>query len=170
MKKYILNINCKNNINYVKILLLSIVGMMGMMSCSKDDDVRRIDCQDYLEKTALNDSTKKIIDSVFSDYNPYFNTAKDTTLLIINDKTELSEITHHEIMIDFEKYTLIGVKILSPSISDSLAMSVISCSQQSDIICEVTHIQCKNCWTAVGNLYTWGIYPKIKQSIDLQLK
>jgi hypothetical protein len=74
--------------------------------------------------------------------------------------------------IDFEKYCIIWGRVLTPHFPYTVQSKKLSiCDVDNSYKYEVAIEECTNCWTALGRLYYWGVYPKMEsENIILILK
>jgi len=123
------------------------------------------DCEwTELSPVVLAEQLKNSLDIIFSENNELVkNIGGDTILYIINSKEELSEISNNanEIDIDFENQSIIWGRLLTSSISNSIASKqLFLCHSSSNFKYEISVQQCTDCWTALGYLYYWEVYPQ----------
>ncbi|MEW4923276.1 hypothetical protein [Algibacter sp. 2305UL17-15] len=145
----------------MKNLMLAILFII-CMDCNEDDSCN----WELIESAPVNNTVNQnLLNEVFSNENDYFKDFGDT-LLIISDEQELFNISNIEtdMGIDFEKYTLVGGKFRTSSISNEIStIALYKCNPRSEYRLEVIVKQCTECFAAIGNLYYWKIYPS---SID----
>jgi hypothetical protein len=124
---------------------------------------------------SVSDSFKQELDDVFSENNEIVkNIEGDTLLFVINNDQEFREIGHigglSSQAVDFANQTVVWGKILTSSISDKISDKQLSvCSSTNEYKYEVIIEKCTDCWTALGYLYFWGIYPKKINAEDISL-
>ena len=141
------------------------------MCCSDDDS-----CDwELIEPSVINDSiNEEMLNIIFSEQNVRLKDLDDT-LLVIRTRQDLENIydIDDEVGIDFENYVLIGAKFKTSSISNSISkVNLNRCDMDSSHRLEVEVEQCTECFTAIGDLYFWRIYPSIdsQNSIDFVIK
>jgi len=117
-----------------------------------------------LSPVVLAEQLKNSLDIIFSENNELVKNIKgDTLLYIINSKEELLEISNNanEIDVDFENQSIIWGRLLTSSISNSIASkSLFVCHSSSNFKYEISVKLCTECWTALGFLYYWEVYPQ----------
>ena len=144
--------------------------VFSLISCHEDGD------WDEVKKISPNENTQHVLDSIFSDQNSLItNREIDKLLIVINSLQDFNTISDgpDTIQLDFEKYALIGCKFTTSSISNTIAdAQLLFHSNTMKYKYVVSVDKCESCWTAIGNLYSWGIYPKISQNenVELQIK
>lgn len=112
-----------------------------------------------------------VLDSIFSDKNLLLkNLSMDTLLVVINSEQDISKVCSSmvNLQVDFANYTIVGCKIKSASVSDVISNAVLI-DNATRYQCEVTVKKCTGCWTAIGNLYTWRVYPKISKEKNISM-
>ncbi len=132
--------------------------------------IKECDWEEVSPATATDIKAK--LNAVFSETNPLVaNIPGDTLFYVIHSKEELAKVSMNintPIDIDFENQTLVWGRILTSSISDNIHSKQLSvCESSSDYKYTVTVGKCIDCWTALGNLYFWDIYPRKIDAKDI---
>lgn len=127
----------------------------------------------------LSDNLKQSLDNIFSDNNNLVTTIHGDTLLFVicNQADFISLCPNYSIVpqveqIDFETHCIIWGRVLTPHIPYTvLSKELFFCDSENNYKYEVAIEECVNCWTALGNLYFWGVYPKLEnENVSLILK
>jgi hypothetical protein len=108
---------------------------------------------------------KSRLDNVFSDSNELLRRLNDTLLVISNqeDMIELQGFSEYPDMwmaFDWDNYSIVGGKIVLPSISDEILSQQLLEYSPSSYVYEIKVKKCTECWTALQQYYFWAIYAK----------
>jgi len=127
-----------------------------------------------LSPSILTEQLKNDLDIIFSENNELAKNIKgDTLLYVINSKEELLAISGNintAIDIDFENQSIIWGKFLTSSVSNTIASKqLLKCHPFSNYRYEISVKNCTECWTALGCLYYWDIYPQKININDVSL-
>lgn len=133
------------------------------IGCQKDEDI-----WEHIAPIDIGVQISEHLDSIFSEQNNcLLDFEKDTlfhTIYGINDFNKVASC--NEISeIDFDNYTLIVGKIMVSSISDSISSVVLTTNNCSYKI-EATIDKCVECWGAIGHIYFWIIYPRLRSEFE----
>ena len=112
-----------------------------------------------------------VLDSIFSDKNLLLkNHSMDTLLVVIGSEQDILKVCSSPVnlQVDFTNYTIVGCKVKSASISDVISNAVLI-DNATQYQCEVTVERYTGCWAAIGNLYTWRVYPKISKEKNINM-
>ncbi|MDD3430399.1 MAG: hypothetical protein PHF38_00015 [Bacteroidales bacterium] len=139
------------------------------LSCNKNGNVDPEPndslCQwTFIDPILIGENLAQNLDVLFSDKNSLIRSYKDTTLFIINTVEELNEIYSDSLvpLVDMDTVTIVGVKILTSSISDSISSaSLFKCDDKFKY--EITINHCVDCWTALCYLYKWQVFKKLPE-------
>jgi hypothetical protein len=128
---------------------------------------------------ALDENLTYVLDNIFSDNNSLVADIEGDTLLFVicnqEDFLAVSKSVNTVVgseQIDFENYCIIWGRVLTPHFPYTLqSKELFVCDLDNSCKYEVTVEECTNCWTALGRLYFWGVYPKIEnENIVLTFK
>ena len=127
-----------------------------------------------IESGYFDRTIKKRFRYFFSENNELAKNIKgDTLLYVINSKEELLAISGNinTVMdIDFENQSIIWGKFLTSSVSNTIASKqLLKCHPFSNYRYEISVKNCTECWTALGYLYYWDIYPQKININDISL-
>ena len=146
-------------LNTLRLSIVIILITFLSMGCQKDEDV-----WEQIAPININTQISEHLDSIFSEQNNcLLNFEKDTllhTIYGINDFDEVASCNNIS-EIDFDNYTLIVGKIMVSSISDSISSVVLTTNNCSYKI-KATIDKCEECWGAIGHIYFWIIYPRLR--------
>jgi hypothetical protein len=113
------------------------------------------------------------LNSAFSkDNNCLLSFREDTVYHVISTRKELAEIDNCTSIpdIDFDKHTLIVGKVMVTGMVSSISEVSLSYNSADDIyLIEVSIDDCEECYTAIGQLYFWRVYPKLKSGSSFKL-
>ncbi|MDD4236825.1 MAG: hypothetical protein PHF99_12500 [Bacteroidales bacterium] len=157
-------------------LLILLIVTIGL-SCNKNENVDPAPndslCQwSLIDPILIGENLSQNLDVLFSDENSLIRSYKDTTLFIINAVEELKEIYSDSLvhLVDMDTITIVGVKILTSSISDSISsVSLFKCDNNDKFKFEVAINHCVDCWSALGYHYKWQVYKKLPKQSNYSL-
>jgi hypothetical protein len=119
---------------------------------------------------------KSRLDNVFSASNELLRDIQCDTLFVINNREDMiklqgfSEYPDLWMEFDWDNYSLIGGKTVTPSVSDEILSQQLSkCLDTPSYKYEIEVKKCTACWTAIGHHYFWSRYDKILDSKDVSL-
>ena len=145
-----------------------IIFLTTLLSCSKDAEWNKV------KKISPDENTQHVLDSIFSDQNSLIaNREMDKFLIVINNLQDYNTISDgpDTIEVDFTKYSIVGCKFKTSSISNTIAgAKLLYCGNTLKYKYVVNVDKCESCWTAIGNLYSWGIFPKITDKDNVILE
>jgi hypothetical protein len=152
-----------------KILILLFAACAMFFGCSNSDSKNE---SMWIAIYSSNDiAIKKTLDGIFSENNTLVKDVRSDTLLIINTKEEFLQVCNNTAysQIDFQNQCIVWGKIQTSSISNKiLNKRLFACSSSDSYKYEVVIDKCTECWTAIGSLYFWDIFPqKINGKITL---
>ncbi len=113
------------------------------------------------------------LNSTFTENNAcLLNFQKDTVFHVIYNKKELAEINICNTIpdVDFDKCTLIVGKIMVSSISDNISEIILTSNDNKAIYnIEISIFEPDGRYGAIGNLFFWRIFPRLKSGYDFKL-
>jgi hypothetical protein len=113
------------------------------------------------------------LDVIFSEDNECLqNFQEDTLLHTFFTRNDVMEIDNCNTIpeIDFDKYTLIGGKIMVSSISDQIsAINLTSNDIKGKYKIEVSIYEPDGRYAAIGYFYFWRLYPKLESKYQIEL-
>ena len=149
-------------LHFTSILLLTI---FTIMSCQKEDEwvgIEGLNTESHIAEQ---------LDSIFSHDNDCLTMIEDKgQLRAIFGSNNFQELDncHQTPEINFNEHTLIVGKIQVFSISDDIASINLS-SKNNKYKVEVLIDKCTECYSAIGYLYFWKVYPKLKPGYSYEL-
>ena len=114
----------------------------------------------------LSEQLMNKLDIVFSQNNPVIANLQGNILFnIINNIEELLNVSNDildgiEINIDFENQSFIWGRIIVPAMPYSIySKHLLFCDNTSNYEFRIEIEKCIECWTMLGKLYFWGVFP-----------
>ncbi len=148
----------------VLINLLLLCSLSALGGCEGDHPEEKKECTwSVVDRIAVNESTKSVLDSLFSERNALLMTFKDSAeVFIINNESDLQTISKDGIVFNFDDMCIIGGYYNTGSISDSIDKTDLSkCDILDEYKYEIRIKKCVACWPAINKLFFWGAYLKI---------
>jgi hypothetical protein len=146
------------------ILLYSLLGA----GCEKNEDEWTT-----IESLTPDISIKTQFDLIFSDDNEcLIGFQTDTVYDIFYSQAELEKIDTCNIVpiVDFEKYSLIAGKVMVPGMISNISdITLTYCDSKDSYKLEVFIDECEECYDAIGYLFFWRLYPKVKTEYNFNV-
>ena len=129
---------------------------------------------DTIPKTILSHSDIDQLDEIFNKFNPKLDTLKEGVVYVISSQDELNNLCPDDIKdpnIDFSNNYIVYTYVVRPSISDQLLGVDMMYNQNNGLDFIVTFQECTNCYTAIWDVYPYGVYSEVhtQDTITLQL-
>lgn len=113
------------------------------------------------------------LSSIFSENNDCLKAFQnDTVYIVLYSQKELAEIDTCNIIpdIDFDEYTLIVGKVKVPGMVSSISnITLLHSDPKNRYKLEIVVDDCEECYTAIGYLFFWRLYPKLETGHDFEL-
>jgi hypothetical protein len=105
---------------------------------------------------------KSRLDNLFSYNNELLRKLQKNTLFVINNQEDMATLqgSNESLDIDWDKYSIIGCKIITPSISNEILSQQLLEYIPLSYVYMVEVKNCDICYAALGEHYFWAIYAK----------
>jgi hypothetical protein len=148
----------------VAFCLLVVIVMMGCKSGNEPKEENLPKIIDALQEVDILHSN--YLDTIFSGRNQLIPTDYNTekNIYIINSKEELNAINFFgfDVDIDFSKYTLVGGRVATSSISNWIHEILLE-ERDKDYLFSISMKVPYSAWHVLDNKYFWRLYPKLKK-------
>ena len=147
------------------LISISILSLFIFTACEKESEWVQIN------SVSAGAELNTHLDSIISAENScLINFNNENVLHAIYSNNKIGEIDNcHEVSaIDFSSYTLIVGKVQVYSISDKIGFVNLN-SKDNNYKIEVVIDKCTACYGAIGSLYFWRLYPRLKMGANFEL-
>jgi hypothetical protein len=159
-------------------LIAALVAAFAFTSCSEDNPVKDGDNNplkviEPVQNNEIDVLQKNYLDTIFSEKNQLIpqDWQIDSNIYVINSLEELNEINADKVLIniDFSKYTLIGGRVTINSLTPDIKISLEGEANNPhiDYYLTVELDYTKGGFYAMGNIYFWRLYPKLKNTSEV---
>ncbi len=155
------------------LLVVAVVSICLFTACEEKEDIGVNDNIVLVNETSIDNNTKLILDTLFSDENTNIRQMQGDTLFhIINDMQGLFALgLNSDVNIDLDNNCIIWGKVVTPNTSCAILSNNLYYDRlDSSYRYEVDVFISKTGYTALKNLYFWGIYSKTTQDVSFVLK
>ncbi len=163
----------KNKFSKLSAVAIVVVALLsiGFFSACEEKDGDNEKEQEHttiVNEVVVDNDAKLTLDSIFSDKNTTIRQMQGDTLFhIINDMQGLFALgLNSDVNIDLDNNCIIWGKVVSPNTSgDILSNYLYYDNLNSSYKYEVNVYVSETGYTALKNLYFWGVYPKFNQNV-----